>query len=400
MNSSFLKRYLKTLNRYKWVALATFTACMGVSGIMALQIEPVPKYVAFGGLTGTELDPSFSETTVEIIKQGQQFSQAEELVRLLLADNVIQAVANNLQVSPQQVRDRLLLKLPTPETSGLLQVIYRDDNSQKASQAVSALMQAMVQQSKLINDARLQARLQTLENQLPQARSQLTQAEQKLNEYYGGDSQELSRLEAEVTRQQETVKTLETALNSAKSSRSQIVSSLAIAQAPQVAPTHANQRFIITLGIGFIVGLFLSSGLTILLIFIGKSPNRTEFRQNLLLAYNGRCPITGCDVQDALEAVPIDADRDTRSQDLDNGLILRADIQRLFRAGQIAIDPTTFQVVLSPELSKTSYGKLAGRRIALPEEEEARPNIDALESHYRQCWWNAQPGESQEKKPE
>jgi hypothetical protein len=106
-----------------------------------------------------------------------------------------------------------------------------------------------------------------------------------------------------------------------------------------------------------------------------------------LAAYQGRCPITGCDVEAALEVVRLDPSQLTRATDIWNGLILRADIQRLFVAQQIAIEPGTLQVMLSPELSKTNYGKLAGRRLTVPEEEADQPNLDALDAHYRQCSW-------------
>lgn len=393
MKSSFLNRYLNTLNRYKWLALGCFTLCVGVSGVMAFQIEPLPKYIAAGSLTANSPTLSLSNTTNQIVQQGQQLS-----VELLLADNVIKAVADKMQVELQEVREHLLLRPPTAERPGMLQVMYRDDDPKQASEAVSYLMQAMVQQSRLVNVARLKQVVETVRQRLPQAQKELKDAEDKLYQYVGGDEQERSRLERQVTVKKETVDKLQTALADVESAESEIVSSLAIAQAPQVAETKANLRFFKTLGIGILAGLLVSSGLILLLTFITKQPNRAEFRRKLLEAYKGRCPITGCDVEDALEVVRLDPYKNIKASDLWNGLILRADIEKLFNAKKMAIEPVNLKVQISPELANTSYGKLAGRRLALPEDEESRPNLDALEWRYRQCQWiGDEKGEPEEK---
>ncbi|MCT7971344.1 hypothetical protein [Laspinema olomoucense] len=387
MNLSFLPRYLHSFNRYKWLVLALITAGLGIGGVMALQIEPVPKYIATGSLRGNELTDSVSETTRQIINQGQQFSQPEELVGLLLADNVIQAVANNVNLSPVEVRDRLLLKLPSPETSGSLLVMYQDNNSERALQTASGLMEAMVQQSQLINTARLKGVVEQLNLRLAQARQELQGAQQNLEQYYGVDEAKRSQLQQQVTLKQERLTQIQTALSEATTAQGEMISSLRIAESPQVAETKANQRFITTLALGAIAGLCLSALVILVLALVTNPLHYKAFRRQLLAAYKGRCPITGCDVEAALEVVRLDPNRLTRSSDIWNGLILRADIQRLFAAKQIAIEPGTLQVLLSPELGKTNYAKLAGRRLSVPEEEADQPNLDALDAHYRQCPW-------------
>jgi predicted restriction endonuclease len=397
MKSSFFRSYLQTLARYKWLAVALFIASVGISGFMAFQIEPQPKYIAVGALRANTTEDSLTPTTRQIIQQGQQFSRAEELVNLLLAENVRKAVADYIQVSPEEVRQKLLLKLPSEETAGMLQVLYRDDSAETANQAVAALMEAMVQQSQLINNARLSARVEELKQTLPQARENLQQAEQKLYDYYGADEAELSRLEAEVTQQKERVEQLQAALSQAEASQSQMVSSLAIAQAPQVSPTKSNQRFFLTLSSGAIVGVLLGGGLILLLTAIPKKSPPLQLRQPLLNAYKGRCAITGCDVEDALEILWLESQGGDGTHAVGNGVVLRADIHKLFLAQQMAIEPMTLKVVLSPNLRKTSYGKLAGRAIALPDAEDNRPNIEAIERHYRHCdWIEAQKKETEE----
>jgi hypothetical protein len=104
--------------------------------------------------------------------------------------------------------------------------------------------------------------------------------------------------------------------------------------------------------------------------------------------------LTGCEVEAAIDAVRLDRDRAAGAKDLENGLILRADLHNLFNDYLLAIDPKTLTVAIAPELAQTSYGKLAGRRLELPSDEEARPNLELLERHYRRCSWIDLEGDS------
>ena len=89
-------------------------------------------------------------------------------------------------------------------------------------------------------------------------------------------------------------------------------------------------------------------------------PNQAAFRRALLDAYGGRCAITGCDVDAALDAAHV---ADWRNEnDVGAGILLRADLHRLFERGLLAID-AGFTVVDAPPF----YGGLMGRRLRLPE---------------------------------
>jgi predicted restriction endonuclease len=61
------------------------------------------------------------------------------------------------------------------------------------------------------------------------------------------------------------------------------------------------------------------------------------FRRQLLLAYEGRCAVTGCDVEVALEAAPIEPYQGPHSNDIANGLLLRADVHPLFDLGYLIL---------------------------------------------------------------
>lgn len=108
-----------------------------------------------------------------------------------------------------------------------------------------------------------------------------------------------------------------------------------------------------------------------------------EFRLKLLAAYGGKCAVTGCDVEDLLEAAHIVPYRGPQTNHVQNGLLLRADIHTLFDCGLFVINPSTMKLILSPRLLASSYRKLAERPLRLPENAEQKPSPDALAAHRR-----------------
>jgi putative restriction endonuclease len=66
-------------------------------------------------------------------------------------------------------------------------------------------------------------------------------------------------------------------------------------------------------------------------------PGQAHFRSEVLRAYGRRCAVTGEGVPELLEAGHIEPYIDGRSDHLQNGICLRADLHRLFDAGLIAI---------------------------------------------------------------
>lgn len=103
-----------------------------------------------------------------------------------------------------------------------------------------------------------------------------------------------------------------------------------------------------------------------------------DFRAALLAAYEGRCAVTGCDVEDALEAAHIGRYLGERSNRLQNGILLRSDIHTLFDLGKITIDPRRLCVVLADTLRSSCYRELHGRKIALPRSKSEWPSQEAL----------------------
>lgn len=116
-------------------------------------------------------------------------------------------------------------------------------------------------------------------------------------------------------------------------------------------------------------------------------PKQREFRQTLLKVYENRCAITGCDVPAALEASHIDPFAKGGSNSIFNGLLLRADIHRLFDRYFISVHPKTRKVCLSVLLSGSKYAEFEDKEIYCPRFPEWMPSEVLLWRHYHifQC---------------
>lgn len=103
-----------------------------------------------------------------------------------------------------------------------------------------------------------------------------------------------------------------------------------------------------------------------ILASIVQRRGQAAFRKMLLAAYSGKCAITGCPVQETLEAAHIVPYRGSETNVLDNGILLRADIHTLWDLGLIAINEEEWTVIVAPELIEGEYGEYHGVRFTAP----------------------------------
>lgn len=108
------------------------------------------------------------------------------------------------------------------------------------------------------------------------------------------------------------------------------------------------------------------------------------FRRDLIEAYGGRCAISGCNAEAALEACHIRPYKGPRTNTLSNGLLLRADLHTLFDQGLLAVDTKSMTIIIAPELEGTTYETLTGKFVSVPERMPDDSNLEALDSH---CRW-------------
>jgi predicted restriction endonuclease len=102
----------------------------------------------------------------------------------------------------------------------------------------------------------------------------------------------------------------------------------------------------------------------------------------LISAYGGRCAVTGCDAEAALEAAHIMPYLGPKTNHVSNGLLLRADVHTLFDLDLIGIDPESLTIALSESLRGTYYDDFQGRSLTLPKSKKSHPSQDALEQKW------------------
>ena len=111
---------------------------------------------------------------------------------------------------------------------------------------------------------------------------------------------------------------------------------------------------------------------------IVRRRGQREFREALIVAYEGRCAISGCNAVEALEAAHLLPYRGAATNRVQNGLLLRSDLHTLFDLGQLAIDPESLQVLLAPSLMQTDYAEFLGRSLRRPRDQKLYPDFEAL----------------------
>ncbi|MGH7294358.1 MAG: HNH endonuclease [Polyangiaceae bacterium] len=110
------------------------------------------------------------------------------------------------------------------------------------------------------------------------------------------------------------------------------------------------------------------------------------FRTRVLDAYGRRCAITGEHTEPVLDAAHIQPYLGTRSNHVQNGLLLTKEFHTLFDLGYVAVTPA-HEVLVSPALQRDWHN---GKRyypfdhrklVAMPERKELQPSAKALEWH-------------------
>lgn len=106
-----------------------------------------------------------------------------------------------------------------------------------------------------------------------------------------------------------------------------------------------------------------------------------QFRERLLVAYLQQCAISRSNVIQTLEAAHIYPYRGIESNQVSNGLLLRADLHILFDLGLIAVDSSNMTVIISASLKETMYEAFDGALLHLPSQPYDLPSKKMLDHH-------------------
>jgi len=121
-----------------------------------------------------------------------------------------------------------------------------------------------------------------------------------------------------------------------------------------------------------------------ILTAIVQRQGQARFRSKILKAYGSRCAVSGCTVEQALDAAHISPYRGPDTNHVSNGILLRADLHTLFDLLLLTIDAKSSCALVSPRLQGSEYWRFHGKKIRLPVRAEFRPSKDALDEHRRQ----------------
>ena len=105
---------------------------------------------------------------------------------------------------------------------------------------------------------------------------------------------------------------------------------------------------------------------------------QSVFKGKILKAYNNKCCITGETIPELLEAAHIQEYKNKNSNHVQNGLLLRVDIHRLYDNRLIFIDGQ-YIVHVSEQITSEQYRQYHGRKIRLPNSTYEHPLKEALE---------------------
>jgi hypothetical protein len=106
---------------------------------------------------------------------------------------------------------------------------------------------------------------------------------------------------------------------------------------------------------------------------------QAAFRQALIEAFGAKCMVTGENLSSVLEAAHIRPYHGSSSNTLENGLILRVDIHRLYDSHQLSIEPQTFKIFITDDLKDSSYSNLSEHIL---KRRRSSISTSALEDHW------------------
>jgi len=120
-------------------------------------------------------------------------------------------------------------------------------------------------------------------------------------------------------------------------------------------------------------------------VLVRQRLGQGTFRVLITDIYERRCAVTGEKALPALDAAHIKPVSEEGRHRIDNGLLLRSDIHKLFDAGYVTVAPD-YRFLASRKLKSDfdngeEYLQLTGSKLWLPKRSEDRPNREFLEWH-------------------
>ncbi|MES2479905.1 MAG: HNH endonuclease [Bacteroidota bacterium] len=117
-----------------------------------------------------------------------------------------------------------------------------------------------------------------------------------------------------------------------------------------------------------------------------KRKAQDRFKANLMKVYGGQCCVSRVNVESTLSGAHIEPHHINGNNSSCNGLLLRADIHKLFDDDLIAINPQTLEVIVHQCLRDTIYDEFNGQ-ILLERLDGKRPSEEILAKKWKVLKW-------------
>lgn len=119
---------------------------------------------------------------------------------------------------------------------------------------------------------------------------------------------------------------------------------------------------------------------------ISQRKGQPQFRKKLLDAYNLTCPISGCTVEEVLEAAHITPYNGPLTNVVMNGFPLRSDIHLLWDKHLITVEAKTYLIKVHPKLlCDPEYSQYHNKKLILPTQQADHPSELVLVYHNELC---------------
>lgn len=106
------------------------------------------------------------------------------------------------------------------------------------------------------------------------------------------------------------------------------------------------------------------------------------FRKRLLHVYEGKCAISGVDVEAVLDAAHIDGYARSGVNTSTNGVLLRSDLHDLFDAGLLIVDPESLTISIDNSLNGSYYQQFHGKKLR-DRTDGKKPDADKIRAKNR-----------------
>jgi hypothetical protein len=103
---------------------------------------------------------------------------------------------------------------------------------------------------------------------------------------------------------------------------------------------------------------------------------QADFRKKLFDKYGTSCMLTGCKIPAVIEAAHIIPFSDSQNNDENNGLLLRADLHKLYDSNLLGIAPDG-EVYIMPAVSGAGYSDLSGKTLTCVINSKMREYLNA-----------------------